>query len=126
MFFIRRGRKDGVGPIGALTFLRAVDDLLRLKPSRDMGAAFELTANRWQAGTLVDIQGGISKAGDPLTKRCHKRAAVPLRSVKERATHRDAMSRPISSRAMRTPISPDGRVFTSIYHGHAISISRTS
>jgi len=126
LFFIQRGRKDDVAPIGALTFLRAVDDPLRLKPSRDMGAAFELTADRWQAGTLVDIQGGISKAGDPLARRCHKRAAVPLMSVEERATHRDAMSRPISSQAMRTPISPDGRVFTTIYHGHAISISRTS
>ncbi|MBA4010955.1 MAG: IS110 family transposase [Phenylobacterium sp.] len=97
----------GVGPIAALTFRTAVDDPMRFKRSRDVGAYFGLTSKRWQSGTSIDIQGRISKAGDPdvrralyeaasamltrykgrsalktwgetLAKRCHKKAVVAV------------------------------------------------
>lgn len=54
----------GVGPITALAFKSAVDDPSRFKKSRNVGAHFGLTSQRWQSGTSIDIQGRISKQGD--------------------------------------------------------------
>ena len=55
----------GVGPVAALTFATAIDDPRRFKRSRDVAAYFGLTSKRWQSGSSIDIQGRISKAGDP-------------------------------------------------------------
>jgi transposase len=100
-------RIPGVGPVTALTFRTAVDNPARFKRSRDVGAYFGLTSKRWQSGTSIDVQGRISKAGDPdvrrslyeaasamltryrgttalkswgakLAKRCHKKAVVAV------------------------------------------------
>lgn len=97
----------GVGPITALTFVTAIDDPARFRRSRNVAAYFGLTSKRWQSGTSIDIQGRISKAGDPdvrralyeaasamltrfkgtttlktwgmkLAKRCHKKAVVAV------------------------------------------------
>lgn len=68
----------GVGPIAALTFRTAVDDPMRFKRSRDVGAYFGLTSKRWQSGTSIDIQGRISKAGDPDVRRALYEAASAM------------------------------------------------
>ena len=68
----------GVGPVTAMTFLTAVDDPTRFKRSRDVGAYFGLTSKRWQSGTSIDIQGRISKAGDPDVRRALYEAASAM------------------------------------------------
>jgi transposase len=54
----------GVGYITALTFKAGVDDPTRFKHSRTVGAHFGLTPRRSQSGE-IDIDGHISRAGDP-------------------------------------------------------------
>lgn len=68
----------GVGPVTALAFRTAVEDPTRFKRSRDVAAYFGLTSKRWQSGTSVDIQGRISKAGDPDVRRSLFEAATVL------------------------------------------------
>ena len=71
-------RIPGVGPITALTFRTAVDDPARFKRSRDVGAYFGLTSKRWQSGSSIDVQGRISKAGDPDVRRALYEAASAM------------------------------------------------
>ena len=59
----------GVGELTALTFMTAIDDPSRFRRSRDVAAYFGLTSRRWQSGTSIDVQGRISKAGDPQMRR---------------------------------------------------------
>jgi len=59
----------GVGPVTALSFVTAIDDPSRFRRSRDVAAYFGLTSRRWQSGTSIDVQGRISKAGDPDGRR---------------------------------------------------------
>jgi hypothetical protein len=47
----------------------AIDDPSRFRRSRDVAACFGLTSRRWQSGTSIDLQGRISKAGDPDVRR---------------------------------------------------------
>jgi len=54
----------GVGFITALTYKAGVDDPHRFKQSRTVGAHFGLTPRRSQSGE-IDIDGHISRAGDP-------------------------------------------------------------
>lgn len=53
----------GVGEITALSFKAAVDDPVRFKSSRTVGAHFGLTPRRFQSGEK-DNPGRISHAGD--------------------------------------------------------------
>jgi transposase len=74
----------GVGPVTALAFT-AVGDPTRFKRSRDVAAYFGLTSKRWQSGTSIDIQGRISKAGDPDVRRSlYEAAAVLLKRFRGR------------------------------------------
>lgn len=57
----------GVGPITALTFMTAIEDPLRFKKSRSVGAHLGLTPRRYQSGE-VDRMGKISKCGDKLVR----------------------------------------------------------
>lgn len=68
----------GVGPVTALSFLAAIDDPSRFRRSRDVAAYFGLTSRRWQSGTSIDVQGRISKAGDPDVRRALYEAASAL------------------------------------------------
>lgn len=65
----------GVGPVTALSFATAIDDPHRFRRSRDVAAYFGLTSRRWQSGTSIDVQGRISKAGDPEVRRALYEAA---------------------------------------------------
>ena len=53
----------GVGEITALSFKAAIDDPMRFKSSRNVGAHFGLTPRRFQSGEM-DNHGRISRAGD--------------------------------------------------------------
>ncbi len=68
----------GVGPVTALSFRTAIEDPTRFKHSRDVAAYFGLTSKRWQSGSSIDIQGRISKAGDPDVRRSLYEAATVL------------------------------------------------
>ncbi|ACI50810.1 transposase IS110 family protein [Gluconacetobacter diazotrophicus PA1 5] len=68
----------GVGPVTALGVMTAIDDPSRFRRSRDVAAYFGLTSRRWQSGTSIDVQGRISKAGDPEVRRSLYEAASVL------------------------------------------------
>lgn len=67
----------GVGPITAVAFLSAVDDVDRFKHARDVGPYLGLTPTRYQSGE-TDRQGRISKCGDAFTRTCLYEAAHVL------------------------------------------------
>lgn len=95
----------GVGPVTALSFMTAIDDPSRFRRSRDVAAYFGLTSRRRQSGTSIDVQGRISKAGDPDVRRALYEAASALltrfkrkdkvktwgMSIAKRACHRKAV-----------------------------------
>ena len=68
----------GVGPVTALSFSSAIDDPGRLCRSRNVAAYFRLTLKRWQPGASIDVQGRISKAGDPVVHRARCEAALAM------------------------------------------------
>lgn len=57
----------GVGAIVALTLRATVDDLVRFRSSKSIGACFGLTPRKYQSGE-IDRSGGISRAGDPTVR----------------------------------------------------------
>ena len=57
----------GIGTINALAFCAAIDDPVRFKRSRSVGAYFGLTPRRYASGG-VDWTGRISKCGDGLVR----------------------------------------------------------
>ncbi|MEM9452387.1 MAG: IS110 family transposase [Cyanobacteria bacterium P01_E01_bin.6] len=70
----------GVGPITALSFYAAVDNPERFKKSSDVAAYFGLTPRQFQSGEM-DYKSGISKRGDPITRRALVTAATVLLTV---------------------------------------------
>ncbi len=58
--------------------MTAIDDPSRFRRSRDVAAYFGLTSKRRQSGTSIDVQGRISKAGDPEMRRALYEAAGVL------------------------------------------------
>ncbi len=69
-------RIPGVGPVTALTVRTAIGDPKRFRRSHIVAAYFGLTSKRWQSGTSIDVQGRISKAGDPDVRRSLYEAAT--------------------------------------------------
>jgi transposase len=63
-----------VGPIVALTYASAVDDPARFKSSKAAGAHFGMTPRKYQSGE-TDIDGRISKIGDPSVREVLYQAA---------------------------------------------------
>lgn len=59
----------GIGPITALTFITAIDDPVRFRRSRSVGAYIGLTPKRHASGE-TDITGRISRCGDGML-RCY-------------------------------------------------------
>jgi transposase len=57
----------GVGPITALAFQAAIDQPVRFKRSRSVGAYFGLTPRRHASGE-IDWTGRISKCGDAMVR----------------------------------------------------------
>ena len=67
----------GVGALTALTFTSAVDDPSRFRSSKQVGAHFGLTPKKHQSGE-TDITGGITKAGDAMTRSMLYEAAQAM------------------------------------------------
>ncbi len=67
----------GVGPITALSFYAAIDNPQRFKKSSDVPAYFGLTPRQFQSGES-NYMSGISKRGDPATRRALVNAATVL------------------------------------------------
>ena len=57
----------GIGPITALAFHAAIDDPIRFRRSRSVGAYLGLTPRRYASGE-IDWSGRISKCGDQLLR----------------------------------------------------------
>jgi transposase len=57
----------GVGPITSLCFLATIDDPIRFKRSRSVGAYAGLTTRRYASGE-IDWTGRISKCGDKMLR----------------------------------------------------------
>lgn len=67
----------GVGPITALSFYAAIDYPERFAKSADVAAYFGLTPRQYQSGE-TNYATGISKRGDPSTRRALVQAATVL------------------------------------------------
>ena len=67
----------GVGPIVALNFIAAIDDVGRLARATDVGAYLGLTPRRYQSGE-IDYSGRISKRGNGAMRRLLFEAANVL------------------------------------------------
>ena len=64
----------GVGALVAITYTSAVDDPVRFRRSRAVGAHFGLTPKKYQSGE-TDVTGGISKVGDAMVRTALYEAA---------------------------------------------------
>ena len=64
----------GVGPIVALTYVSAIDDPIRFKSSKGVGAHLGLTPRKYQSGE-TDRDGRISRIGDASTRAALYEAA---------------------------------------------------
>jgi transposase len=64
----------GVGALVAITFTSAVDDPVRFRRSRAVGAHFGLTPKKYQSGE-TEVTGGISKVGDAMVRTALYEAA---------------------------------------------------
>jgi transposase len=73
----------GVGPVTAMAFVAAVDDVDRFQHARDVGPYLGLTPTRYQSGE-TDRQGRISRCGDTFTRTCLYEAAHVLLSKVQR------------------------------------------
>jgi transposase len=72
----------GVGPITALAFAAAIDEPIRFRRSREVGAYLSLTPRRHQSGE-IDDDGSITKQGDTrLRTLLHEAAGVMLTRTK--------------------------------------------
>ena len=74
----------GVGPITALAFIAAIENVERFRRTRDIGAHLGLTEKRYQSAE-TDIGMGISKQGDAMARHyLYEAANVLLTTVKKR------------------------------------------
>ena len=75
----------GVGQLTALAFVAAIDDLSRIRRSRDVGAYLGLVPRRYQSGE-VDYVGSISKCGDRRVRTLLYEAANVMLNAPTRAS----------------------------------------
>lgn len=74
----------GVGPITALAFIAAIENVERFRRTRDIGAYLGLTEKRYQSAD-TDVGMGISKQGDAMARHyLYEAANVLLTTVKRR------------------------------------------
>lgn len=79
----------GVGPITALAFIAAIENVERFRRTRDIGAYLGLTEKRYQSAE-TDVGMGISKQGDAMARHyLYEAANVLLTTVKKRFALRD-------------------------------------
>ena len=74
----------GVGPVTALAFIAAIENVERFRRTRDIGAYLGLTERRYQSAD-TDVKMGISKQGDTRARHyLYEAANVLLTTVKKR------------------------------------------
>ena len=74
----------GVGPVTALAFIAAIENVERFRRTRDIGAYLGLTERRYQS-VDTDVKMGISKQGDAMARHyLYEAANVLLTTVKKR------------------------------------------
>lgn len=74
----------GVGPVTAMAFIAAIEDVRRFSSMRDIGAYLGLTPRRYQSGD-TDVRLGISKQGDNMARHyLYEAANSMLTTVKKR------------------------------------------
>ncbi len=74
----------GVGPVTALAFIAAIENVERFRRTRDIGAYLGLTERRYQSAD-TDVKMGISKQGDAMARHyLYEAANVLLTTVKKR------------------------------------------
>lgn len=79
----------GVGPITALAFIAAIENVERFRRTRDIGAHLGLTEKRYQSAE-TDVGMGISKQGDAMARPyLYEAANVLLTTVRRRFALRD-------------------------------------
>ena len=84
----------GVGAVVALTFRSAVDDPVRFRSSKTVGAHFGLTPRKYQSGE-TDITLGISRVGDTMVRvALYEAAQVMLTRVMRFSAPRRSVSLP--------------------------------
>jgi transposase len=112
----------GVGPVTALSFMTSIDDPSRFRRSRDVAAYFGLTSRRWQSGSSIDVQGRISKAGDPDVRQRALRSGVGDADAVQGKGH----SQDVGAHAGETGLSSQGggRRGTQIGGDHARHVER--
>jgi transposase len=72
----------GVGPIVALAFMAAIEDINRFRRMRSVGAYLGLTTRRYQSGE-TDVVLGISRQGDAMARHyLYEAANVLLTTVR--------------------------------------------
>jgi len=72
----------GVGPMVALAFMAAIEDVGRFRRMRDIGAYLGLTPRRYQSGE-TDVVLGISRQGDAMARHyLYEAANVLLTTVR--------------------------------------------
>jgi len=106
----------GVGPVTALTFRSAIDDPTRFRRSRDVAAYFGLTSKRWQSGTSIDVQGRISKAGDPEVRRALYEAASAMLTRYKGQTALKSWGQKIAKRCHKKAVVAMARKLAVIMH----------
>ncbi len=106
----------GVGPVTALTFRTAIDDPSRFRRSRNVAAYFGLTSKRWQSGTSIDVQGRISKAGDPEVRRALYEAASAMLTRYKGQTALKAWGQKIAKRCHKKAVVAMARKLAVIMH----------
>jgi transposase len=75
----------GVGPIVALAFMAAIEDVGRFWQMRDIGVYLGLTPRRYQSGE-TDVVLGISRQGDAMARHYLYEAANVLLTTVRRAS----------------------------------------
>lgn len=73
----------GVGPLTAMAFIAAIEDVRRFSNTRDIGAYLGLTPKRYPSGD-TDVRLGISKQGDDMARQHLYEAANSMLTTVEK------------------------------------------
>lgn len=68
----------GVEPVPALSVISVVDDPSGFRRSENVAADFGLMSRRRKAVASIDVQGRISKAGDPDERSLYETASAVM------------------------------------------------
>lgn len=113
----------GVGPVTALAFIAAIENVERFGRTRDIGAYLGLTERRYQsAGT--DVKMGISKQGDAMVRHyLYEAANVLLTTVKKRFALRGwglRLMRRLGPKRARVAVEARGSLGACVEGWHAL------